>query len=82
MNIKEDLTRVFYVVDSEEDNEELFETLEGAEAHLVSVINSGVKGRLYIAQVRNAYREPINDEWNYEDRSDTFNIIQILNWKQ
>jgi len=85
-NKKKDLdelkTRLFFVVDSKEDNEEIFETLEEAEAYLISVINSGNKGRLYIAMVRNAYYEKDLKSWNYEDYSDTFNIIKVINGKE
>ncbi len=69
-------TRVFFVVDSIENNEEIFETLEEAQSYFLSVINAGDKGRLYIATVKNAYKEDNN--WNYKDLSDTFRIIKIL----
>lgn len=75
----DDLTRVFYVVDSTEDNEEIFETLEGAQAHMLSAMSEPQTARLYVAKVRNAYRDPTNDDqWAYEDLSDTFEIVQTL----
>lgn len=77
INFMEDLTRVFYIVDSLEDNEELYETREGAEKAF-DLLKKEDKPRLYIAMVRNAFREAINGEWNYEDRSDTFRIVYNL----
>lgn len=73
-------TRIFFVVDSKEDNEEIFETLEEARSYLISSINYGDKGRLYIAYVKNAYKE--DEKWNYDDRSDTFQIIKIIDRKE
>jgi len=72
----EDLTRIFYVVDSIEDNEELFETREGAEAHF-DLLKKEDKPRLYIAMVRNAFREE-DGQWNYDDFSNTFQIVKYL----
>jgi len=72
----ENKTQVFFVVDSLESNEEIFETLEEAQAHFLSVLGTEENKRIYIAKVRNAYKE--NGVWNYEDRSDTFEIIKVL----
>jgi len=72
------LTRVFFVTDSIEDNEELFETLEGALGH-VSTIDKVHKPRIRIAMVKHAYRD--TGEWNYDDRSDTFETVKTLKVK-
>lgn len=69
--------RVFYVVDSIEDNEELFETLEQAENYQ-NTLKKEDKPRLYIAMVRNAFYEEDLRGWNYDDLADTFNIIKII----
>ena len=69
-------TRVFFVTDSKEDNEELHTTLEGARAHLLSVMNSGTERRIRVCMVRNAYQE--GDRWNYDDQADTFTDIKLL----
>ena len=75
-------TRVFYVVDSIEDNEEIFETLEEAETYFLS-LHTETNPRLFIAMVRHAFQEKTKDSdtkttWNYNDLSDTFHIIKIL----
>ena len=70
-----DKTRVFFVVDSIEDNEEIFETRESAE-EFMSELEKKDKPRLYVAIVKNAYRE--GHGWNYDDRSNTFEIIKFL----
>lgn len=75
--------RVFFVVDSIEDNEELFETYEKAEAYQMTLpktrtydeIGSPNKPRIYIAMVRNAFKED-DGGWNYDDLADTFQFIQ------
>ncbi len=71
-------TKLFFVVDSEERNEEIFETLEEAKAHRLSVIGTEKGSLLRIAMVRNYYYEKDLKRWNYEDFSDTFNFIKIL----
>ena len=71
-------TRLFFVVDSIEHNEELFETLEDAQAYLISVIGTEDKARIRVCFVRNAYREPVTGLWNYEDLSDTFQTIKRI----
>jgi len=75
--------RVFFVVDSLEDNEELFETYEKAEAYQMTLsktrtqdeIGSPNKPRIYIAMVRNAFKEA-DGGWNYDDLADTFQFIK------
>ena len=69
------MTRVFFVVDSQEDNEEIFETFGEAEQQYNKL---GDKPRLYVALVKNAYKEPESGIWNYEDMADTFEIIKVL----
>ena len=70
-------TRLFFVVDSREDNEEIFATLEEAEK-FYEVSNEENKPRLYIAIVKHAYYENDIKAWNYEDLSNTFEIIKML----
>lgn len=73
-------TRLFYVVDSIDKNEEIFETLEKAEEYYLKNINEDEPQRVYIAFVKNAYYEEDLKEWNYEDFSDTFTIIKFLSY--
>lgn len=71
-------TRVFFVVDSLEDNEELFTTLEHAENYYNN-IEPILEPRLYIAIVKNAFLDTYHGRsWNYTDLSDTFTIIKII----
>lgn len=73
-------TRLFYVVDSIDDNEELYTTEEDALDAYKKIYNDTPenKPRLYIAEVRNAYYEKDIKAWNYEDCSDTFtNLLDI-----
>lgn len=69
-------TRVFFVTDSTEDNEELFDCLEDAEEYIQATKFEG-RPRIKICVVKNSYREE-NGNWNYEDRADTFKVISIL----
>jgi hypothetical protein len=78
-------TRVFFVVSSEESNDEIFETLEDAQAYRVSVVGTERGSLLRVALVRNAYQEEdtstdngLADRWNYEDEADTFQFIKTL----
>lgn len=71
-------TRLFFVVSSEESNEELFTTLESAEAYRLSVIGTDRGSSLRVALVRNTYYERDIKRWNYEDKADTFNFIKYL----
>jgi len=75
---KDNQTRVFFVVSSEESNEELFETKEQAEAYRISVIGTEKGSSLRVALVRNAFYDEELKAWNYEDRSDTFTFIKTL----
>jgi len=72
------LTRVFFVTDSVDDDSELFETLEGAMAH-ISSISKKCYPRIRIMMVKNAYKDM--GEWNYDDRSDTFETVKTLKVK-
>lgn len=71
-------TRLFFVVDSIEDNEEIFATLEKAKKFMKALSNKD-KPRLYIAIVKNYFFDKANKSWNYEDLSDTFEIVKQLN---
>jgi hypothetical protein len=72
-------TRLFFVVDSIEDNEEIFETLESAEM-FYDQIPAEYKPRIRICLVRHAYQEPdmAGDSWNYDDLSNTFEEVKRL----
>lgn len=70
-------TRLFYVVDSVKDNEEIFATLEGAEKFYNAILKKN-KPRLCIAMVKNAYFDKSCNSWNYEDYSDTFRFVKKL----
>lgn len=72
-------TKLFFVVDSTTDNEELHETLEQARRHR-DTLDVENNPRIYIAMVKGAYKEP-NDKWNYTDTSETFEIIRTLELK-
>jgi hypothetical protein len=75
----QDNTRLFYVVDATETNEEIYTTLEEAERNYKELdVLPQDKPRLYIAQVKNAYFEKELNAWNYHDYSDTFEIIKII----
>lgn len=71
-------TKLFFVVGSEESNEEIFETLEDAEAYKLSVIGTEKGSFLKIAMVRNYFYEKSLERWNYNDMADTFNFIKTL----
>lgn len=68
-----DVTRVFFVTDSDDDNEELHETLEAARDYADTMTYP----RIRVCIVRNAYRES-NGSWNYDDRSDTFETVKVI----
>jgi len=67
-------TRIFFVTDSFESNEEIFETLEEAEAYFNKNLRNEHGARIFVALVRNAYRED-SGRWNYDDYSDTFTFL-------
>jgi hypothetical protein len=79
-------TRLFFVVDSAEKNEEIFPTLEQAERYFREINTPADEARLYIGLVKNAYIEPeatpdmraMNDGWNYEDDGNTFAVVKVL----
>lgn len=78
-------TRLFFVTDSIEDNEEIFDTLEAAEAYIKTMPIETSEGepslpRLRICLVRNAYLEDYQEgqSWNYDDQADTFETIKTL----
>lgn len=76
---EENKTKLFFVVDSLESNEEIFETYEEANRYLNTGFFDEDKPRLYIAMVRNYFYEEELKSWNYDDYADTFTIIKILN---
>jgi hypothetical protein len=65
--------RLFFVVDSVDDNEEIFETLKEAEAWADDI---GDISRIRICIVRNTYEN--KGCWNYNDLSDTFETVKII----
>lgn len=64
--------RVFFVVDGDEKNCELFETYEQAEDFQLTLPKED-NPKISVALVRNAFKE--EGEWNYDDLADTFNFI-------
>ena len=70
------VTRLFFVTDSVEDNEEIFETLEDAEEY-VQATKFKATPRTRICMVKHAYREA-NGEWNYDDLSNTFETVKVV----
>jgi len=73
-------TRLFFVTDSEEDNEELHETLNEAKDYITEM-SPAVTPRIRICMVRNAFKED-SGGWNYDDQSDTFDEVKVLFNKQ
>lgn len=73
-------TRLFFVVDTDETNEEIFETLEDALEYAKHLSSP----RVTICLVKNAYKErmhslaDVEDFWTYKDRADTFTVIKTL----
>ena len=59
--MEEELTRLFYVVDSIMDNEEIYETYEGALANYENK-RVGNNPRLYIAEVKNLDLKLVEEE--------------------
>ena len=68
-------TRLFFVVDSKTENEEIFETLEEANDWFEKLARE-FSPRLYIGIVKNAHKE--KGRWNYEDLADTFEVVKTL----
>lgn len=62
--------RLFWVVISPEDNEEIFETQEQAEEY-AKAFSKQEPYSISIAEVKNYFQEP-SGAWNYEDLADTF----------
>lgn len=74
--MEQERTRVFFITDSLEDNEEIFDSLEEAREYFVKMKKVD-KPRLYVAIVKNSFKE-LDGTWNYEDRLDTFEIIKFI----
>lgn len=73
-------TRVFFVVDAPDINEELYTELELAADECLELAKLGHEARLRICLVRGAYNE--GDGWNYDaDRADTFETIKGIDYK-
>lgn len=73
--IAESLTRVFFVVDSEEDNEELYETLEDAR-DAKARLDPENHPLIRVCIVKNAFVD--DGVWNYDDYLDTFDTIKYI----
>lgn len=69
--------RLFWVVDSPEDNEEIFATREKADKYAVKRYGKQAPYRIYIAEVKNYYWDKQAGGWNYDDQADTFNGFQF-----
>lgn len=76
-NDGEEATRVFFVTDSIEANEELHETLEDAVDYAKNEMDAGSGRRIRVCIVRNAFRE-VDGGWNYDDQADTFEEVKTL----
>lgn len=76
-NDGEEATRVFFVTDSLEANEELHETLEDAVDYAKNEMDAGSGRRIRVCIVRNAFRE-VDGGWNYDDQADTFEEVKTL----
>lgn len=80
-------TKLFFVVDSQKRNEEIFETLEGAIEYFKGIEDcyknkerEYEKGlRCYIALVKNYYYDDELESWTYNDLSDTFKFAISVN---
>lgn len=71
-----DNTRLFYVVDAPEVNEELFTTYEKALDEYKEMVKLNLSPRIRICQVKHSYKEM--GGWNYDDYSDTFETVKEL----
>ena len=74
-NLKEN-SQLFFVVETVDGNEEIFTHYGSAVEYHESLLDRE-KPVLYIGLVNNAYREE-RQHWNYEDLSDTFTKIKVL----
>ena len=71
-------TRVFFVTDSTEDNEELHETLEQAQAYTLSAMSEPQTARIRICMVLHAF--PEGRRWNYDDQDNTFVTVKTIDF--
>lgn len=75
--VPNDRTRLFFVVDADNVNDELFETYEDSELYAEALRQQKEPGvRVRICIVRNSYRE-VNG-WNYDDLSNTFETVSDI----
>ncbi len=77
-------TRLFFVTESKEDNEELHETLEAARNYIngSNDVNDSATMVIWIAVCTTAYPEEQYDgtiRWNYEDNMNCFTKIKQIN---
>jgi hypothetical protein len=75
-------TRLFYVVESEESNPEIFIHKEDALKNARDWKRQGdINIEVSIKEVKNWFQEKYGDErevFNYDDYADTFNTIKII----
>lgn len=69
--------RLFWVVDSPEDNQEIFQTRAEADAYAQTTYSKQEPYRIYIAEVKNYYWDEQANGWNYDDVHDTFSGFQF-----
>lgn len=71
-------TKLFFVVDSLESNEEIFETYGEAFEHYKELVNKGDEemAMMRVCLVNNAYKDEAG--WNYDDRDDTFTTLRHI----
>lgn len=78
----ENPTRVFFVVDAPDINEELFTELELAADEANELAKLGNEARVRICLVRHAYYEEELAGWNYDDWADTFETVKVIeDWR-
>lgn len=69
-------TRLFWVVDSMEANEEIYETLEDALIAYEQDFDPKTGRRIRICKVRNTYFDQQLKHYNYNDLMDTFTTVK------
>lgn len=72
--------RLFWIVDSENSEREIFENREEAESFMEEYAkDTGEAVKLIISECKNYFKEE-NGEWNYADYRDTFNDILTITY--
>lgn len=75
-------TRVFFVVDAPEINEEIFTELELAADEASELEKLGNKVRVRVCLVRHAYYDEQLAGWNYDDLANTFETVKVVeDWR-